>query len=188
MKLSINKRTGKSVLLESWKSPSDPSVGIFSSSTVERQHILEMFIWKENRPYWRSGPWNGGVFTGIQAMTVAYFFGFQGGDDGEGNISVYYTIQNDGEFVFYQLNSEGILEETRWDDEKKEVRVTWTSRDSVCDVYSICGAFSSCSSLSSPVCSCLRGFEPRNILEWNRNDWTGGCVRRTPSVKFSTIK
>ncbi|XP_058756971.1 G-type lectin S-receptor-like serine/threonine-protein kinase At1g11300 [Vicia villosa] len=180
MKLSIDKRTGKSVNLKSWKSRFDPSVGIFSSGTVERQHIIEVFIWKETQPHWRSGPWNGGVFTGIQAMTVAYFFGFQGGDDGEGNIIVYYTIQNDGEFVFYHLNSEGILEETRWDDEKKEVRVTWTSRDSACDVYSICGAFSSCSSLNSPICSCLRGFEPRNILEWNRNDWTGGCVRRTP--------
>jgi hypothetical protein len=180
MKLSINKRTGKSVKLRSWKSPSDPSVGNFSSSTIERQHILEVIVWNGTRICWRSGPWNGGVFTGIQAMTMAYFFGFQAGDDGEGNTVIYYTIQNDGDFFIYHLNSKGILEETRWDDAKKEVRVTWTSRDSECDVYGICGTFATCNSLSSPICSCLRGFEPRNIGEWNRKNWTGGCIRRTP--------
>jgi len=36
------------------------------------------------------------------------------------------------------------------------------------------------SSLFSPLCICLRGFEPRNVQEWNRHNWTGGCVRRTP--------
>ncbi|XP_045797977.1 G-type lectin S-receptor-like serine/threonine-protein kinase At1g11300 [Trifolium pratense] len=110
MKLSINKRTGKSINLNSWESPSDPFVGNFSCSTVESLHIIEVFIWNDTRPYWRSGPWNGGVFTGIQTMTVvAYFFSFRGGDDGEGNTNIYYTIQNDEEFIIYHLNSQGKL-------------------------------------------------------------------------------
>ncbi|CAJ2670178.1 unnamed protein product [Trifolium pratense] len=180
MKLSINKRTGKSVKLKSWKSPSDPSDGSFSSSIVERRNILEVFIWNETRPYWRSGPWNGGVFTGIDTMVAAYYNGFQGGDDGEGNINIYYTIPDGKVFLFYNLNSQGILDEKSWDEEKKEVQVTWTSRKSECDVYGICGAFARCSSLSTPICSCLKGFEPLSIQEWNRNNWTGGCVRRTP--------
>ena len=33
---------------------------------------------------------------------------------------------------------------------------------------------------NSPICSCLRGFEPRNIKEWSRGNWTGECVRKTP--------
>ncbi|KEH22696.1 G-type lectin S-receptor-like Serine/Threonine-kinase [Medicago truncatula] len=185
MKLSINKRTGEKSKLRSWKSPSDPSVGSFSSSSVERQNILEVFIWNETQPYWRSGPWNGGVFTGIDTMTVAYFNGFQGGDDGEGNINIYFTIPNEEIFLIYKLNSQGKLEETSWNDEEKEVQVTWTSRKSECDVYGTCGAFASCSSLNTPICSCLKGFEPRSIQEWNRNNWTGGCVRRT-SLKCET--
>ncbi|KAK2414150.1 G-type lectin S-receptor serine/threonine-protein kinase [Trifolium repens] len=182
MKLSLNKRTGEKSRLRSWKSPSDPSDGSFSSSIVERRKILEVFIWNETRPYWRSGPWNGRVFTGIDAMVVAYFNGFQGGpgDDGEGNINIYYTIPDGAVFLIYNLNSQGILGEKSWDEEKKEVQVTWTSQKSDCDVYGICGAFARCSSLSSPICSCLKGFEPRSIQEWNRNNWTGGCVRRTP--------
>ncbi|WJX76230.1 non-specific serine/threonine protein kinase [Trifolium repens] len=180
MKLSINKRTGKSKNLNSWESPSDPFVGNFSCSTVERLHIIQVFILNGTRPYWRSGPWNGEIFTGIQRMTEEYFFGFRGGDDGEGNTNIYYTIENDVEFHIYHLNSQGKLEETWWDDEKKEMQVTWTSQESECDVYGICGAFASCNSLSSPICSCLRGFQPRNLQEWNIHNWTGGCVRRTP--------
>jgi hypothetical protein len=180
IKLYTNKRTGKRVKLTSWKSSSDPSVGNFSFSTVERLNILEVFIWNETRPCWRSGPWNGGVFTGIQTMKLAYLNTFQVGDDGEGNIGMSYTISNEEELGIYHLNSQGKLEETGWDDEKKEMQVSWTSRMSECDVYGICGVFARCNSLSSPICSCLRGFEPRSIYEWTRHNWTSGCARRTP--------
>lgn len=47
-------------------------------------------------------------------------------------------------------------------------------------VYGVCGHFASCNSQSSPICSCLKGFEPRNKEEWNKQNWTEGCVRRTP--------
>jgi len=180
MKLSINKTTGKSIKLTSWKSPSDPSVGNFSCSTVERLHILEVFIWNETRPCWRSGPWNGKVFTGIQKMKLVYTNTFQDGDDGEGNNVIFYTKPNDKELIIYHLNSQRIVEETWWNDQKKEMKVTWKSRNAECDVYGLCGEFASCNSLSSPVCSCLTGFEPRNTREWNRNNWTGGCVRKRP--------
>ncbi|RHN45909.1 putative protein kinase RLK-Pelle-DLSV family [Medicago truncatula] len=180
MKVSINKRTGKSLKLTSWKSPSDPSVGNFSCNSVERQNIFEVFIWNETRPCWRSGPWNRGVFTGIQTMKAAYLNSFQGEDDGEGNIVIFYTLANDREITIYHLNSQGIFEEIWWDDKNKEMKVTWKSQNTECDVYGLCGEFTSCNSLSSPVCSCLKGFEPRNTREWSRNNWTGGCVRRRP--------
>lgn len=60
------------------------------------------------------------------------------------------------------------------------MQVTWTSRVSECDGYGICGVFASCSSLSSSICTCLKEFEPKTIQEWNNNNRTGGCVRRTP--------
>jgi hypothetical protein len=176
----MSKTTGEKIRLRSWKSPSDPSVGSFSASFVEHRNIIQVFIWNETKPYWRSGPWNGRVLTRIDTMTDTYFKGFEGGDDGKGNIIIYYTMPDGLNFLIYNLNSQGSLDETLWDDEKKELQVTWTSRKSDCDVYGICGAFASCSSLSIPICSCLKGFEPLSIHEWNRNNWTGGCVRRTP--------
>ncbi|KAH1054600.1 hypothetical protein GYH30_023406 [Glycine max] len=181
MKLSINKSTGKKVELTSWESPYNPSVGSFSSSLVQRKNIVELFIFNGTQLYWRSGPWNGGIFTGIAYMST-YLNGFKGGDDGEGNINIYYTVSSElgplG-FLIYMLNSQGRLEEKWWDDEKQEMGLMWASRKSDCDIYAICGSFAICNAQSSPICSCLKGFEPRNKEEWNRQHWTSGCVRNT---------
>ncbi|KAK7338989.1 hypothetical protein VNO77_19625 [Canavalia gladiata] len=179
MKLLTNKTTGEKVELKSWKSPSNPSVGSFSVSVVARLNIPQVFIWNGTRPYWRSGPWNGGVFIGISQMVNAYL-SFQVGDDEEGNVDIYYTISSASEFVIYNLDSHGQYEEKWWDGEKKEMIVSWSSRVSDCDVYGMCGPFASCNPLSSPICSCLKGFEPSNTEEWNMQNWTSGCVRRTP--------
>lgn len=58
--------------------------------------------------------------------------------------------------------------------------ITWQSHKSDCDVYGKCGAFGICNARNSPICSCLRGYEPRSVEEWSRGNWAGGCVRRTP--------
>ncbi|KAK7338992.1 hypothetical protein VNO77_19628 [Canavalia gladiata] len=179
MKLSSNENTGEKVELRSWKSPSNPSVGSFSSSAVARLNIPQVFIWNETKPIWRSGPWNGQVFIGVPTMGT-YFPSFHGGDDGEGNTEIYFTKPSVLDFFVYVLNPHGQYEETLWDDEKKEMVVTWSSRESDCDVYGMCGPFASCNPLSSPICSCLRGFEPSNTEEWNTQNWTNGCVRREP--------
>jgi len=179
MKLTSNKRTGEKVQLTSWKNPSDPSVGSFSISFIDRINLHKLFIFNETQPYWRSGPWDGVVFTGMQMMTTPYINGDRVGDDGEGNIYIYYIVPKDITLVVYNLNSQGQLIAKWWDYEKKDVQIIWSSQLSECDVYGICGAFSSCSSLKLPICSCLRGFEPRNKQEWHKHNWTGGCVRRT---------
>jgi len=179
MKLTSNKRTGEKVQLTSWKSPSDPSVGSFSLSFFDRVDIPELFIFNETCPYWRSGPWDSIDFTGIPLMKIPYITGYRGGDDGEGNIYISYKVPNNVTLVVYNLNSQGQLLAKWWDFEKKDVQIAWTTKLSDCDVYGICGAFASCSSFRLPICSCLKGFEPRNKQEWNRHNWTGGCVRRT---------
>ncbi|KAK7338981.1 hypothetical protein VNO77_19616 [Canavalia gladiata] len=68
-------------------------------------------------------------------MTSAYLTSFRGGDDGEGNANIYYTIPSDLEFYIYNLNSQGMSQLKRWNDEKKEMEVIWSSHQSNCDVY-----------------------------------------------------
>ncbi|KAK1556966.1 hypothetical protein Q3G72_015393 [Acer saccharum] len=54
------------------------------------------------------------------------------------------------------------------------------NEDTECDVYGWCGEFGSCNPEKKPICSCLRGFEPKTVQEWNRGNWTSGCVRKSP--------
>ena len=60
----------------------------------------------------------------------------------------------------------------------------WQSMRSDCEFYGKCGPFGTCNPNDSLICSCLKGFEPKNINEWNNRNWTSGCVRRT-SLKCS---
>ncbi|RVW13826.1 G-type lectin S-receptor-like serine/threonine-protein kinase [Vitis vinifera] len=149
MKISTDTNTGEKVVLTSWKSPSDPSIGSFSLG-MNPLNIPQIFIWNGSHPYWRSGPWSSQIFIGIPDMDSVYRSGFQVVDDKE-----------DREYG------------------KEEWGVTWRSNKSECDVYGTCGAFGICNSGTSPICSCLRGYEPKYTEEWSRGNWTSGCVRKT---------
>lgn len=48
-----------------------------------------------------------------------------------------------------------------------------------CDVYGKCGPFGICDSKMMPICSCLKGFQPKHTDEWNRGNWTSGCIRKS---------
>ncbi|XP_030942898.1 G-type lectin S-receptor-like serine/threonine-protein kinase SD1-13 [Quercus lobata] len=175
MKLSTNERTGEKVKLTSWKGPSDPSIGSFSAG-VSGQSLTQAFTWKDGRPHFRSGPWNGRKFIGSPRYPQFHDkYGVVQNQDGS------YLIQ----FLAFHsshivLTTQGNTEARYWDSEKKVWEVEWKAMLSACDVYGTCGAFGSCNSMSSPICSCLEGFEPKNTEEWNRENWTSGCERRTP--------
>ena len=95
---------------------------------------------------------------------------------GDGLISV----ANSSIFLYYVLTSEGTVLKTYREYGKEEQVVIWRSNQSECDVYGICGEFGICHSGNSPICSCLRGFEPKDREQWSKGNWTGGCVRKTP--------
>ena len=107
-------------------------------------------------------------------------FGFQVVDDKAGTVYETFTLANSSIFLYYVLTPQGTLVETYREYGKEEWEVTWRSNNSECDVYGTCGAFGICNSGNSPICSCLRGYEPKYIEEWSRGNWTSGCVRKTP--------
>jgi hypothetical protein len=180
MKISTNVKTGKKVQCTSWKSPSDPSIGSFSAG-IQPQSLPQLFIWKEGSPYWRSGPWNQRKFLGTQARDPVYRDGYNLVSDEEGSIYFTFNLVTKNLKHFF-LNNKGNMTLSSWDEGKEDWKVLWSSLQTECDIYGKCGAFGfgSCNSQSSTICSCLRGFEPKNTEEWNRENWTSGCVRRTP--------
>ncbi|KAI8525298.1 hypothetical protein RHMOL_Rhmol13G0219900 [Rhododendron molle] len=171
-------KLGSDVKMKSWKSSSDPSVGTFSAG-VNSVTIPELYVWNGSHPYWRSGPWNGQIFIGVPSMYSVYKNGFTVVPDDEGTAYVTFNIGDESPVLYYLLNHDGTLTEKYYKG-KREWEVSWFTPKTDCDVYAKCGPFGSCNSKDSPICSCSRGFEPTNVEEWNRENFTGGCVRRTP--------
>lgn len=183
MKLGTDKSTNTTNLLKSWKSPADPSDGSFSAGT-QPETIPQIFIWKNGLPHWRSGPWDKQVFIGVPGMTSFYFNGFELVNDNKGTAYFSYSYAYQGDVMLYLfLNSTGFLLQKQLDARKNEWEVTWAVPSNECDFYGKCGPFGSCDSKSSPICSCLQGFKPKNQEEWGKGNWTNGCNRKTALEK-----
>ncbi|XP_028804414.1 G-type lectin S-receptor-like serine/threonine-protein kinase At1g11330 isoform X2 [Neltuma alba] len=180
-----NAQVGQKYMLTSWKSPSDPSMGSFTAS-MGPSTVPQTFVWNNSRPYWRGGPWNGQIFTGIPNLYDQYLNGLTL-QKVNGTFYLYFVYINLSPLSFYKLNSEGKLVFHNWDDNKKEWVPQWTVQQSDCDIYGICGSFGSCNPQRNPICSCLRGFVPKNAEEWNKGNWNSGCARRKP-LKCERLK
>ncbi|MCD9642916.1 hypothetical protein HAX54_029965 [Datura stramonium] len=178
MKIGIDKNTNTTNLLTSWTSPSDPSSGSFSAG-IQPDTIPQIFIWKNGKPHWRSGPWNKQIFIGVPDMTSFYLNGFDLVNDNKGTAYLSFLYANQVEMAFFTLNSTGFLQQKYLDPSKNDWEVTWEFPVTECDFYGKCGPFGSCDPKSSPICSCLDGFKPKSEEEWGKGNWTSGCIRKT---------
>ncbi|CAJ2648771.1 unnamed protein product [Trifolium pratense] len=179
MIISTNQKTGQKVKLTSWKTPSDPAIGNFSCS-LERLNAPEFFIWNKTKPHWRSGPWNGQKFIGVASRSVytsSYLNGFDIAREDNGSlVEITYTLINSSFFANLVLTYEGNISSNLWFNGysvRKGVR-----QENECDYYGFCGPNGNCDSKNLPICTCLKGFEPKNAVEWNKQNWSSGCVRR----------
>ncbi|XP_059660344.1 G-type lectin S-receptor-like serine/threonine-protein kinase At1g11330 isoform X2 [Cornus florida] len=177
MKISTNKFTDKKTKLTSWKSPSDPSTGRFSFG-INPLNIPELYVWNGSRPYWRSGPWNGLFFIGIPHINVEYYAKFEVVDDKEGTVDGSYTNPYESFLLYLAITSDGTLIQKIQEEGKETWEISWLAQHSECDAYGKCGPFGSCNVQRSPICTCLQGFDPKDMEGWSRGNWTSGCVRR----------
>ncbi|KAH0764136.1 hypothetical protein KY285_000007 [Solanum tuberosum] len=176
MTIPINSvKAGEKTGLRSWKSTLDPSFGDFSTSITAI--LPQLLIWEGKNLYWRSGQWNGQVFIGIKSMRSVHTSGYNVVDDEEGTVYLTGLVERK-EPTRFVLDSSGNLVQSYWDGIERIWKFPWSAIENDCNVYGTCGPFGSCNSLYSPICSCLRGFEPKNIDEWEKGNWTSGCVRR----------
>ncbi|CAH2040719.1 unnamed protein product [Thlaspi arvense] len=174
MRLRIKNNTGEKTLLKSWRSLSDPSVGIFSGG-INPLTAVQLAGWNGSSLYWRSGSGDGRIFIGLETMNRSYLNRVTFEYD-EGSASMYY-IQDD-RTLHFRLNPEGKIVRMAWNMEKQDWAVSWTSQKTECDLYDKCSQFGSCNSNKSPVCSCLPGFRPAYKEEWGHGNFSGGCVRK----------
>ncbi|XP_039168029.1 G-type lectin S-receptor-like serine/threonine-protein kinase At1g61550 isoform X2 [Eucalyptus grandis] len=174
MKIGVNVKEGKKLNLTSWKGEDDPSHGSFVAG-VTSETPPQLFIWNGSSPYWRSGHWDKTKFIGVPNITNIFYDLQQ--DNVQGTSYYYLKNYNNSIFEYVFISSEGSLKAAYWFN-------GWITYWEVpaptnpCDIYGICGPFGVCNPFSSPICRCLKGFKPRSDEEWNRGNWTRGCLRK----------
>ncbi|KAH0651996.1 hypothetical protein KY285_032164 [Solanum tuberosum] len=175
MKLGWNFITGREVYLSSWKNEEDPAPGDYTyhcDPSGYPQNILK----KGSDVVYRSGPWNGLHFSGAISSrdSPLYTFGI-------------FSSKTDVYFGFYltssvitrlTLSQNGALQRWIWGDRAQDWIPYLSIPTDNCDVYKLCGAYGSCNSQNSPVCGCLDKFVPKHDEDWQKADWSSGCVRR----------
>ncbi|MQM07920.1 hypothetical protein Taro_040770 [Colocasia esculenta] len=158
MKIGVNRRTGESSNLTSWKATDDPSPGDYSWVLLDRG-VPQLFVVNGTVPLWRGGPWAEERFTGVPDMRSngLFSYGFTANSD-----ELYYR--------FYQWNTSlltrvivdpsGIAKHLMWDSGRRTWESIWDAGNDTCDRLDFCGANAVCEvKTSRPVCSCLEGFQ-----------------------------
>ncbi|XVE50436.1 hypothetical protein DITRI_Ditri01bG0162300 [Diplodiscus trichospermus] len=176
MKLGYDRRNGKSWSYVSWKSANDPSPGNFTLA-LNSKGEKQVLVLNGNESSWKSRIWEGdaNVFDFLQEQQLRmYNFNFV--SEFDMNYLTYNLYRKD-DIIRFTIDATGQLKQFLW------LENGWSLFNSqprqVCDVYDYCGANAGCTNVSSPYCSCLRGFEPSSPGVWNDGNYRDGCYRRT---------
>nr|GMD96446.1 G-type lectin S-receptor-like serine/threonine-protein kinase At4g27290 [Ipomoea batatas] len=198
MKLGRNFITGLDTTISAWKSENNPGMGEYKLS-LDPAGYPQLILRKSRKEVYRSGPWNGLGWGGSRGIEKTGYIVRLSVVMNSIEVFTNYKVNNTSTLVRVVLTNSGSLEVYIWADGTGE----WTRLLKVpsddCDEYGYCGAYGSCNYDSYPFCRCLAKFLPRDLAAWDRADFSGGCVRRTPLscgngsssdgfVKYSGIK
>ena len=180
MKLGWDRKTGFNRLLRSWRSPDDPSSGDYSFK-METKGFPQIFLWKsDSRRLYRSRPWNGVRFSDAPEMQPFndLVLNFRVSNE---EVTYSFQITKDNIYSIFTLSSKGLLERFTWNETEHNWHQFWHAPKDQCDQYKVCGSYSYCNSKKSPVCQCIKGFEPEPMypVVWGLGNRSGGCARQT---------
>ncbi|KAJ0053305.1 hypothetical protein Pint_02131 [Pistacia integerrima] len=182
MRMRLDKRANVSQRLISWKNIEDPAPGLFSLELDPNGSNSYFILWNgsQSHRYWSSGPWNENqkLFDDVPEMRANYIYDFN-----------YSTNENESYFTYSVKNTSTIISRFLMDVSGQVKQMNWLGSNSwfvfwvqpkqQCQVYDFCGAFGRCSEESQPFCGCLQGFQPSSEHDWNLQDYSGGCARKT---------
>ncbi|KAJ3679429.1 hypothetical protein LUZ60_017440 [Juncus effusus] len=112
-------------------------------------------------------------------MTSHYLYSFDFVSN-ENETYFTYWLEDDDIITRFVMDLSGRIEQLTWVENSQEWILLWTQPQTQCNVYALCGAFGTCDEKSFPYCSCVRGFKEMNYRDWELNDQSGGCKRKTP--------
>ncbi|XP_076922814.1 G-type lectin S-receptor-like serine/threonine-protein kinase At4g27290 [Bidens hawaiensis] len=171
MKLGRNLVTGVERRFTSWKSIDDPATGNYSY-WIDTRGYPQAILANGSYIMFRGGPWNGFRYSGLPFPRSIYNITFviNGGE-----IYLQYNLVNTSVVVRMVLQPSGRIECLLWINSKQEWALYSATSLDICDGYALCGPFGRCDINNSPVCECLKGFEPTSPDQWRVSDWSQGC-------------
>ncbi|KAG1361377.1 G-type lectin S-receptor-like serine/threonine-protein kinase SD2-2 [Cocos nucifera] len=165
--------------LVSWRSPSDPSPGLYSLRLRGGEFEL---AFDGSARYWSTGKWTGKLFAGVPEMTVQYIYHFSFSDPFGPNASFSYSVvsaptEGAGPVLTrFVVDSSGQLMQYIWSPQAASWDMFWFRPAGVCRVYGRCGSLGLCVGGTRP-CDCPSGFSPTDSAAWSSGDFSGGCSR-----------
>ncbi|CAI9090359.1 OLC1v1025122C1 [Oldenlandia corymbosa var. corymbosa] len=178
-KLAYNKVTKKLQILTSWKNSEDPAPGLFSLEldAIDNQYVIK---WNRSQQYWVSGAWDeqSKLFSLVPEMRLNYIYNFSYVNN-ENESYFTYSVYSSAVISRFVMDVSGQIKQFTWLDTTKQWNMFWSQPRQQCEVYAFCGEFGICNENSLPFCNCLGGFDHKSEADWNLNDFSGGCVRKT---------
>ncbi|XP_076897974.1 G-type lectin S-receptor-like serine/threonine-protein kinase At4g27290 [Bidens hawaiensis] len=178
MKHGWNFVTGTERYYTSWKSRDDPATGDFTNR-IDSRGYPQVILSEGKEIKFRGGPWNGLRITGTPNLRPNEFYNFTFVLN-QREIYYQYNLIDTSVITRVVLQSNGRLERLLWIDSRQEWNLYMARQHDLCDQYAVCGPNGSCDIGKSPVCECLKGFEPVSPLQWKITDWSQGCRHTIP--------
>ncbi|KAI3675443.1 hypothetical protein L1987_85033 [Smallanthus sonchifolius] len=170
--------TGNERHLTSWKFEDDPAFGEFSY-WIDTRGYPQLILSEGGEIKLRAGPWNGLRFTGTPTLSPNRFYNFTFVLN-QREIYYQYNLIDTSLITRLVLQTSGRLDSLFWIDSKQEWSLYWSPQNDLCDQYARCGPFGNCNIGKSPICECLKGFEPTSPDQWKTIDWLQGCQHTIP--------
>ncbi|KAI4389757.1 hypothetical protein MLD38_001949 [Melastoma candidum] len=191
MKLGRNRTSGFDRYLTSWNG--DPSSGNFTLK-ADPTGYPQLVVRQGSEIKFSSGPWNGVRFSGTPYLNPNPYYQYEIVLNDE-EMYYHYEVLDNTLVSRLTLSPNGLVQRFTWIERTQKWKGYLSSMTDNCDTYALCGAHGSCSIHESPECRCLEGFKPKFPEEWEKLDWSNGCVRRIsldcPTdefVKYSGIR
>ncbi|CAJ1956428.1 unnamed protein product [Sphenostylis stenocarpa] len=177
-KIKLDTKTKQPQYLTSWKNKEDPATGLFSLELDPKGTTSYLILWNKSEQYWTSGPWNGHIFSLVPEMRANFLYNFTFVSN-ENESYFTYSMYNSSIISRFVMDVSGQVKQLSWLENAQQWNLFWSQPRQQCEVYAFCGAFGICTENSMPYCTCLTGFGPKSVSDWNLEDHSGGCERRT---------
>ncbi|KAI8525277.1 hypothetical protein RHMOL_Rhmol13G0218200 [Rhododendron molle] len=180
MKLGWDISKNQEWYLTSWNSLQDPSTGDYTYK-VDPRGLPQLVLRRGSTISYRSGPWDGVRFGGSPPLTPMIENTVFRPNFVYNTTFVYYSFVNIEDTIIsrFVVNQTGLIEHLTWNQGSGEWVDIATLQVDSCDTYDLCGPYAICNINEIPICHCMDGFVPKVPVEWNRLDWSGGCVAKT---------